>query len=73
MGFDRELGLCKCQVDDLARICDRPCRLTQRETLSYVCSDPMVLRMKDENGNVVSIIVFLVYCSYSSKGIAPSK
>ena len=60
-------------MDDLARICDRPCRLTQRETLSYVCSDPMVLRMKDENGNVVSIIVFLVYCFDSSKGIAPFK
>jgi hypothetical protein len=57
VGFDRELGLCKCQVDDLARICDRPCRLTQRETLSYVCSDPMLLRMTYDDGTVVSVFL----------------
>ena len=54
VGFDRELGLCKCKVEDLEQICNRECRIEQKLTLQYVCTDPVKLRVTFKNGSYVS-------------------
>lgn len=54
VGFDRELGLCKCKVEDLEQICSRECRIEQKRTMRYVCTDPVKLRVTFKNGSYVS-------------------
>ncbi len=41
-GVDKVLGLCECLVDDLDTVCDVECRTRQKETIKFVCPDPLV-------------------------------
>ncbi|RUS80256.1 hypothetical protein EGW08_011985, partial [Elysia chlorotica] len=59
VGFDRNLGLCLCQTDDLEEICDLECRLAQQWQLTLTCSSaPLVphVTVRDSNNNTIVVI-----------------
>lgn len=53
VGYDKQLGLCKCKVDDLEDVCDRECRNKQRNRVTIVCSDPALIRVRAPDGSIV--------------------
>ena len=55
VGFDRQLGLCTCKVDDVEEICDKKCRRQQENRLEMVCSRQPYLRINKNQGSPVSV------------------
>lgn len=60
MGFEKELGICKCKQEDLEDICDRECRLKQKDTLVLVCKNPPVIQVNSRSGSVNAVNTSLI-------------
>ena len=39
MSVDKELGVCRCKVEDLEQICDSDCRIKNKRSIQLICSD----------------------------------
>lgn len=55
VGFDRQLGLCKCRVDDLENICDKKCRRQQKNRIEHVCAREPYIQINPVQGSPVRI------------------
>ncbi len=64
VGYDRNLGLCLCKVDDLQDICDEECRIAQRNRVQLTCDgdDPYV-EITDDSQDVQVNSADPVLCS----------
>ena len=55
VGYEKNLGLCKCKVDDLEKVCDLECRVQQRNRVTWHCpSLPLspYIRISNRDGSV---------------------
>lgn len=71
MSFDRELGLCMCQVSELEKICNRECRISQKKKLQYVCSDPVKIRLTYQDGKYVRGNFAIDYLDFLTRKFFP--
>ncbi|CAB4034339.1 Hypothetical predicted protein, partial [Paramuricea clavata] len=53
VGFDRQLGLCTCRVDDLEDICDKKCRRQQENRLEHICASKPYLQINRIQGGPI--------------------
>lgn len=61
-GYDKFLGLCICQTEDLDSICDTDCRRKQKYFLQIICKDnsPQLISV-DSSGNKVFFFLLWQY------------
>lgn len=58
VSFDRLMGMCLCKTDDLEEICNPECRIAQRYSVSFKCSEPPLephVILRDSNSTIVVI------------------
>nr|XP_038023421.1 uncharacterized protein LOC119713695 [Anas platyrhynchos] len=57
-GYDKVLGLCICQAEDLESVCNSQCRRQQRETLQVACTkkNPQLV-ITYRNGSKVAVVL----------------
>ena len=66
VGYDRNLGLCRCKVDDLEVTCDLECRRRQKNRVTMHCPDtlPPFIRVLDTDDTIKVRLVFYLFSSF---------